>query len=104
MSKLIKDLYGKRGEFAAEQDISAYVDYAKNSRAESKALFANQKTQYRSFAIIPDIVAVDIMTKFHLDVNAHDNGQEEMQKIRKIIIDNYPQLLTGNIVKNTKGR
>lgn len=104
MSNLIKDNYGKEGQFRFEQDISSYVDYAKNSRAEAKALFANQKTQYRSFAIIPDIIAVDILTKFGVDVHAPDNGQEELAQIRKIVINNYPHLLTGNIVKPIKGR
>lgn len=104
MSKIIKDTYGSNGEFRATQDISAYVDYASASRAQANSLFQNQKTNYRSFAIIPDIVAVDIMTKFGIDVHAKDNGQSELQKIRKIVIDNYPALLTGNIIKHPKGR
>ncbi len=104
MSKFIKDTYGSNGEFRASQDISEYVDYASASRAHAKSLFQNQKTNYRSFAIIPDIVAVDIMTRFGVDVHAKDNGAEEMAQIRKIVINNYPQLLTGNIIKNPKGR
>ena len=64
----------------------------------------NQKQKYRSFAIIPDIVAVDIKTKFGIDVHDPQNSTDELQKIRSIIIGNYPHLLTGNIVKNPKGR
>ncbi len=104
MSQIIKDTYGSNGEFRATQDVSAYVDYASASRAQARSLFQNQKTNYRSFAIIPDIVAVDIMTRFQLDVHAQDNGQDELQQIRKVIINYYPQLLTGNIIKNPQGR
>lgn len=104
MSNFIKDTYGKNGEFRATQDVSAYLDYASKSRAIARDMFANQKQKYRSFAIIPDIVAVDIKTKFGIDVHDPQNSTDELQKIRSIIIGNYPHLLTGNIVKNPKGR
>ena len=104
MNNQIQDTYGINGEFRASQDITAYLDYAADSRAAAKNLFQNQKTNYRSFAIIPDIVAVDIMTRFKVDVHDPENGAHEMQKIRKIIIESYPHLLTGNINKNPKGR
>ena len=104
MSTFIRDEYGNFGEFRATQEISPYLDYAAKSRARAKELFANQKQNFRSFAIIPDIVAVDIKTKFKIDVHDPQNGPEALRKIRNIIIQNYPQLLTGNIVKNPKGR
>lgn len=104
MSNFIKDTYGKNGEFRATQDVSAYLDYASKSRAATKSMFANQKENYRSFAIIPDIVAVDIKTKFGIDVHDSQNSTEELQKIKSIVIQNYPQLLTGSIIKNPKGR
>lgn len=100
----IKEEYGNNNEFRASQDISGYLDYANESRKQAKSLFANQKTNYRSFAIIPDIIAVDIMTRFKLDVNDSSLGPEGLAKLRNIIINNYPQLLTGNIIKNPKGR
>ena len=99
----LKSTIGDSGQTRAEQDISAYVDYAKSSRAEARGAFANQKTNYRSFAIIPDIVAVDIMNKYRVDVHDPQNGPEEMSQIKKIIIRDYPHLLTGNIIKNPKG-
>ena len=67
-------------------------------------MFANQKQNFRSFAIIPDIVAIDIKTKFGIDVHNSQNSAEKLQKIKNIVIQNYPQLLTGNIIKNPKGR
>ncbi len=100
----IKDEYGNFGEFRATQDVSPYLNYAKESRARANELFANQKQNFRSFAIIPDIVAVDMKTKFGVDVHDPQNGAQELQKIRNLVIQNYPQLLTGNIIKNPKGR
>ena len=104
MNKFIKEQYGSQGEFAATQDVSAYIDYATQSRAANNAMFANQKQNYRSFAIIPDIVAVDMKTRFNVDVHDPQNTATELEQIRKIVIQNYPQLLTGNIIKNPKGR
>lgn len=105
MSKLIKGgADHDTGQFRFSQDLAPYTDYAAASRIQAKSLFQNQKTNYRSFAIIPDIIAVDIMKKFGVDVHAKDNGQDELSKIRKIVINNYPQLLTGNIVKHPQGR
>ena len=104
MSNYIKDEYGKNGGFRATQDVTQYLDYASKSRAQNKGLFANQKTQYRSVAIIPDIVAIDIKTRFNLDVHHPKNGTYELNQIKNIIIKSYPHLLTGNITKNPKGR
>lgn len=104
MSNFIRDEYGNFGEFRATQDVTPYLDYAKQSRARANELFANQKQNFRSFAIIPDIVAVDMKTKFNVDVHNPQNSAEDLQKIKNLVISNYPQLLTGNIIKNPKGR
>ena len=104
MSNFIKDTYGNNGEFRATQDVSTYLDYASKSRAAAKSIFANQKQNFRSFAIIPDIVAIDIKTKFVIDVHDSQNSAEKLQKDRNIVTQNYPHLLTGNIIKNPKGR
>jgi len=104
MSKLIKagsDADGKA--WGAEQDISDYLDYAHNMRTKSASLFANQKQKYRSFAIIPDIIAIDIMNKYNVDVGDPNNDTQTLAKIRNIIIRDYPKLLTGNIVNKTRG-
>ena len=39
-----------------------------------------------------------------IDVHDSQNSAEELQKIKSIVIQNYPQLLTGSIIKNPKGR
>ena len=93
MSKII-DKYDDRG-LVFEQDATAYLDYAKSVRSAG----VDRKANYRSFAIIPDIVAVDIFTKFGVDINNPENTEVELNKFKKIIKDHYPLLLTTNINK-----
>jgi hypothetical protein len=91
MSK-ITDKYDDRG-LVLEQDATAYLDYAHEARKAG----VDKKANFRSFAIIPDIVAVDIFTKFGIDINNPENTQVELNKFKKIIKDHYPLLLTTNI-------
>lgn len=84
-----------QSRFVLDQDISAYRKYAK----ESRDLYENKSAagkHYRSFAIIPDIVAIDILTKYKIDIHAPDfmHDQQKVNKLKKIIIAEYPDLLT----------
>ena len=58
------------GGFNASQDITDYVEAAAAMR-----LVEQENTTMRSFAIIPDIVSIDIHIKHRIDV--HD--EEQMQ-------------------------
>ena len=51
---------------------------------------------YMSFAVIPDIVAIDILTKYKIDINAQDfmGDKQLVARLKKIIISEYPDLLT----------
>jgi len=93
MSKII-DKYDDGG-LVLEQDATAYLDYAKSVRSAG----VDRKANYRSFAIIPDIVAVDIFTRFGVDINNPENTHVELNKFKKIIKEHYPLLLTTNINK-----
>lgn len=83
--------------FKLEQDVGAYKDYAAQQR-ELDAVAHNGR-QYRSFAIIPDIVAIDILTKHKLDIHAQDfmDNPANLRKLKQIIISDYPLLQTSNI-------
>ena len=76
-----------QSRFSLNQDISAYREYAK----ESRDLYERKSeagSKYRSFAIIPDIVAIDIhATDFMSD-------KQQVNKLKSIIISEYPDLLT----------
>ena len=80
--------------FGASQDIAQYTDYAAQMRAE---LVNN--TTFRSFCVIPDIVAIDIHLKHRIDV--HDDAQmgnpATTKKLQRIMRQEYPHLLTGGI-------
>jgi hypothetical protein len=86
--------------FQLEQDVSAYRDYAKESRDADELV--SSKRQYRSFAIIPDVVAIDILTKYHLDVHSPElmSDPAQMRRLKHIIMTDYPLLLTSNMRNN----
>jgi len=85
--------------FQLEQDVSAYKDYAKEQRDIDATIRSNRG--YRSFAIIPDIVAVDILTKYGIDIHSPEfmHDKTALQRVKRIVQSEYPALLTSNIAK-----
>jgi len=85
--------------FQLEQDVEHYRKYAEESRKMDE--LAPSKRQYRSFCIIPDIVAVDIMVKYGIDIHAPEfmSDTAQVQRVKKIVMSEYPHLLTSNITK-----
>ena len=84
-------------DFRLEQDIQAYKDFAAESREAND--YFNGGKKYRSFAIIPDIVAIDILTKYGIDIH-HDGFMSNpalIRRVKEIIKTEYPALLTSNI-------
>jgi hypothetical protein len=83
--------------FQLEQDVNAYKEYAAQQR-ELDSFAANGRT-YRSFAIIPDIVAIDMLTKHGLDVHSPDFMQDpaNLRKLKQVIESDYPLLKTSNV-------
>jgi len=86
--------------FLLEQNVQAYKDYAEQSRKVDESITRNGR-QYRPFAIIPDIVAIDILTKYGLDIHADDfmSNPINLRKLKNIIMTDYPLLQTSNIRK-----
>jgi len=83
--------------FKLEQNVQAYKDYASQQR-ELDTLAPTKRT-YRSFAIIPDIVAIDILTKYGLDIHSPDfmSDPASLRKLKQIIDSDYPALKTSNV-------
>ncbi len=96
--------YSQTGKYKAEQDVSAYLDYAQESRAIGRSAFDNQRTGYRSLAIVPDIVAVDILNRFGYDIHSSENDQSILSKIANIIKTHYPNLLTSSMINSVTRR
>ena len=65
---------------------------------------SNGNTTMKSFAIIPDIVAIDIYTKYNIDVHSADfiKYPAQVEKLKRIIREEYPKLLTGGISNRFK--
>lgn len=76
------------------QDADPYRDYAHRSRQIHSDTGG---TRYRSFAIIPDIVALDILAKHGINVHASDfmSDINEVNKLKQIIRSEFPDLLTS---------
>jgi len=89
----------KDENFHLEQDIQGYKDFAAESR-EANEYFGGGK-KYRSFCIIPDIVAIDILTKYNIDVHSQTfmDNPAQIKRVKEIIKKEYPLLLTSNINK-----
>ena len=88
----------KEEEFQLEQNVEAYKEYAKLSRDKDELIGSNGR-QYRSFAILPDIVCIDILTKYGLDVHSQDfmSNPANLRKLKQIITTDYPLLKTSNV-------
>lgn len=84
-------------DFRLEQDVQAYKDYAAQQRELDS--ISHSGRQYRSFAIIPDIVAIDILTKYGIDVHSPDfmSDPAAMRRLKQIIDSDYPALKTSNV-------
>jgi hypothetical protein len=84
-------------DFRLEQDVQAYKDYAAQQRELDS--ISHSGRQYRSFAIIPDIVAIDILTKYGIDVHSPNfmSDPAAMRRLKQIIDSDYPALKTSNV-------
>jgi hypothetical protein len=82
--------------FLLEQDVSAYKEHAKEQRDIDATIQSNR--QYRSFAIIPDIVAIDILTRYGINCHAPSFGHDkaESARFRAIIKSEFPHLLLSH--------
>lgn len=82
--------------FQLTQNIRPYKEYAAASReAHWDSRMSRTKTHWKPFATIPDIVAIDILTKYGLDIHSPDFGHDLVgkRKLVGIIKSEYPDLL-----------
>jgi hypothetical protein len=84
-------------DFQLNQNVEAYKEYAKQQRDLDE--LAPSARQYRSYAIIPDIVAIDMLTKHGLDIHAPDfmHHPANLVKLKRLIDTEYPALKTSNV-------
>ena len=78
-------------EWQISQDEKPFIEQAKLDREKgTKATPHNHK----KFATIPDIVAIEVMSKYQIDIhNAEHNGCPwTMKRFKQIIMQDYPYL------------
>lgn len=83
-------------DFLLEQDVSHYKAHAELSR-QVEAINA-PRAHYKRVAIIPDIVAIDMLTKYGLDIHdpnfMHDPAAKK--KLYQLLQTEYAALKTTN--------
>lgn len=83
------------GEFKVEQDSRPFVEAAKRERDLAEK-FGHKDNGYRKACTIPDIVAVDLLYKYKIDIHSpefmHDPSQ--IRKVIQIMKIDYPHLMS----------
>jgi len=75
-----------------QQDEKPFIEQAKLDRE----LGQNKNSGYKKFATIPDIVAIDILNKYGIDIHDPETmrDQNKMLKFKNIIKTEYKYLLS----------
>ena len=86
-------------KFRLDQDVTYYNEYAKRARDASDQQSVLKRPSIRPVCVIPDIVAIDILTKYGIDVHSPDfmNDTGGKRRLMSIIRTEYPNLLMSNI-------
>ena len=74
------------------QDEKPFLEQAKREREQTK----RNDSAYRKFATIPDIVAIEVLQKYGIDIHSPETMKDTamMNKFRYIIKTEYPYLLS----------
>lgn len=76
------------------QDIEPHLNWAKHQRELSRAnKFSKKDTGFKPYCNVPDSVALDIMTKYGINLHDANIQQAEMRKFKQIIKQDYPYLM-----------
>tara|TARA_R110000822_G_scaffold4672_1_gene20158 strand:- start:3085 stop:3417 length:333 start_codon:yes stop_codon:yes gene_type:complete len=78
--------------WVVEQDEKPFLEKAKQERDNGQ----RKDIGYKKFATIPDIVAIDILSKYGIDIHKPETMQDKtlMTKFKNIIKSEYAYLLS----------
>jgi len=78
--------------WTVQQDEKPFIEQAKRDRDAGQ----NSKSGYKKFATIPDIVAIDILNKYGIDIHDPNTMQDQtkMTRFKNIIKSEYKYLLS----------
>lgn len=78
-----------------EQDEKPFIEQAKIDREKGTKATANS---HKKFATIPDIVAIEVMQKYGINIHdpEHSSDYWTMKRFKQIIMQDYPYLVVNN--------
>jgi len=82
------------GGIAVSQDVSSHLEWAKYMRSATQSKFRRKEdTGFKAFCNIPDSVALDIMTRYHINIHSGNCTRDDWKVVKSIIKRDYPQLM-----------
>jgi hypothetical protein len=76
------------------QDVSEHLEWAKYMREATKSSYRQKvDTGFKPFCNIPDSVALDIMSKYHINIHSGNCTRDDWKVVKSIIKRDYPQLM-----------
>jgi hypothetical protein len=82
------------GGIAVTQDVNPHLEYAKHMREVHKSAFRSKAdTGFKPFCTIPDSVALDIHTKYGINIHDTECTKDDLKKVKTIIKRDYPHLM-----------
>ena len=83
-----------QGHFGVTQDVTKHLEWAKYQRELSyQNRFSKNDTGFKPYCNVPDSVALDIMSKYGINLHDPNIQPAEMQKFKRIIKTDYPNLM-----------
>ena len=85
------DMEKDRANYEVRQDVSAYLEQAKKDRETT----GMKRGHLKKFATIPDVVAIEILSKYGMDIHdpAFMHDPDNMKKFKYIIETEYKNLM-----------
>ena len=76
------------------QDEKPFIEQAKRDREQT---LRQTDKKHRKFATIPDIVAIEVMSKYDIDIHnaEHSSCPWTMKRFKQIIMQDYPHLVVN---------
>jgi hypothetical protein len=83
------------GEFKVEQDAKPFIEAAKRERDMAEH-FGHKDNGYRKACTIPDIVAVDLLYKYKIDIHSPEfmHDPASIRRVIQIMKTDYPHLMS----------
>ena len=75
------------------QDIEPHLKWAQEQRRISRSTGKKLDTGFKPYCNVPDSIALDIMTKYHINIHDVNIQPEDMRKFKRIIKTVYPHLM-----------